>query len=246
MANLRDIIGHAQAVQTANGNIPYNSSTVKADEILDRFHDSRPINQQHVEQLAESIKVIGLIEPLVLDSKKRLLAGAHRLAAIRLIQLDDGEAFEKHFADLRIPARIFPFDAEQNPKLALEIEVAENDHRKNYTREEIKAVAEEFKRAGYRATVGRPKEGEKSLGPALAVALGRSLRTVERYLAEEKEEIPTGGGISKSATSSTDLAKALKLLHRWEANCNAPSTEEEALLKKLPGFIRAVEKVVGS
>jgi ParB family chromosome partitioning protein len=48
--------------------------------------DTRDLNEDHVAELAESIAALGLIEPIVVDAKQRLLAGAHRKAAIQLLQ----------------------------------------------------------------------------------------------------------------------------------------------------------------
>lgn len=47
--------------------------------------------------LAESIVALRLIESLTLDCKGRLLAGGHRLAAIKQLQTENPEAFQKEF-----------------------------------------------------------------------------------------------------------------------------------------------------
>jgi len=51
--------------------------------------DSRPINARHVVEIARSISVLGLLEPLVIDTKGQLLAGAHRLVALQLLAIVD-------------------------------------------------------------------------------------------------------------------------------------------------------------
>jgi ParB family transcriptional regulator, chromosome partitioning protein len=105
----------------------------------------------------------------------------------------------------------------------------------------VRAVAEKLKAAGYRSTVGRPKRGEKALKPALSVIFGKSLRTVERYLEEkDEEEIPSTGGISQNPY----LLKALRSLQGWEKTCQNPTEAEAVLLKKLPAFVKAIEKAV--
>lgn len=53
--------------------------------------DTRPLSAPHVVALAESIAVLGLLEPLVLDTRGQLLAGAHRLAALQLLAIDDDQ-----------------------------------------------------------------------------------------------------------------------------------------------------------
>ncbi len=43
------------------------------DEIIDRPLDTRQLNLAHMESLAESIAVLGLIQPIAIDSQGRLL-----------------------------------------------------------------------------------------------------------------------------------------------------------------------------
>jgi ParB family chromosome partitioning protein len=52
--------------------------------------------------------------------------------------------------------------------------------------------------AGYRNTRGKPKVGQKALTPALAIIIGKSSRTIERYLAADRtsKDTPTDGGLS--------------------------------------------------
>ena len=54
--------------------------------------DTRPLNAGHVIDLAESIAAVGLVEPLAVDNGTRLLAGAHRLAALNLLAQPDPDA----------------------------------------------------------------------------------------------------------------------------------------------------------
>jgi ParB family transcriptional regulator, chromosome partitioning protein len=49
-------------------------------------------------------------------------------------------------------------------------------------------LAERLKASGYVDTVGRPAVGTKALSPALKVIIGKSLRTVQRYLNEDNEK----------------------------------------------------------
>lgn len=242
--NLSSIISRAKAIRGDAVSVPYSETVIPLSGIGTRLSgDTRPLNQNHVERLSESIGAIGLIEPLVLDTQRRLIAGGHRYAAICHLKNSETDIFAERFPDEKIPVRILPFDSEDEPDMALRVEIAENEQRRDYTPSEIKIVAEKLKEAGYRATAGRPKKGEKALNPALAIIFGKSLRTVERYLTKTEEpesEIPPPVGVSRKAA----LEKVLRSLKRWEESCDAPSEEEEALLKKLPGFFRAVEKVI--
>lgn len=53
-------------------------------QIVDR---QRELNHEHVKSLAESIKDLGLVQPIVINQDKRLIAGGHRLAAHKLLGL---------------------------------------------------------------------------------------------------------------------------------------------------------------
>jgi ParB family chromosome partitioning protein len=157
-------------------------------QIRKRETDTRPIRPNHVEELAESIAALGLIEPLVIDNQNVLLAGAHRLAAITHLKEQRPEQFAEHFADDLVPVRIMLFDAGADPEKALQVELAENEKRVNYSRDQIEKLATRLRELNYKETRGRPKKGEKALGPALAVAIGVSTRYVRKVLGEEKAE----------------------------------------------------------
>ena len=246
MADLKSLV---QKMQAAKGDAIGNAiapeapiiseSTIPLDSIQERLSgDTRPLNQKHAEALAENIGAIGLIEPLVLDNQKRLLAGGHRLAALHLLRQNDQPAFSHQFPNGTIPVRFLPFDSEQDTELALQIEVAENEQRRDYTPTEVRAVADKLREAGYRTVAGRPKKGEKALVPALSLIFGKSLRTVERYLAAD-EKIPTRVGVSPKV----HLQKALSNLRQWQ-KVNPQSEQEEFLSKKLPAIVKLIEQIL--
>ena len=56
---------------------------VRLDQIKQRQQDTRELKQTHVLSLVESIGVLGLLEPLVLDIRYRLLAGGQPLGCDR-------------------------------------------------------------------------------------------------------------------------------------------------------------------
>jgi hypothetical protein len=177
--------------------------------------DIRATNPQHVVDLAESIAVVGLIEPLVVDCELRLLAGGHRLAALRLLSLPLAQRataiaeLAQHFGIERgkaIPASqvvvlqervaILPvlpasapihavadLDAQRDPERAFQVEVAENEKRRDYTSHEIRGVAERLRRSGRYQMSGRPGKGKKAMLPELAAIFGKSQRQIYRALA---------------------------------------------------------------
>ena len=54
--------------------------------------DRRDVDQEKVEELAESIKEVGLINPITLTEDYTLIAGAHRLEACKLLGYTEIEA----------------------------------------------------------------------------------------------------------------------------------------------------------
>jgi ParB family transcriptional regulator, chromosome partitioning protein len=208
-------------------------------KIQPRAEDSRPLDERHVANLVESIGALGLIEPLVVDIKGVLIAGGHRLAAIQVLKQSTPNRYAQSFPDDLVPVRVMPFEAKAEPERALQVELAENEKRVNYSRDQIELLAVRLRALNYRETRGRPKEGEKALGPALAVAIGVSTRYVRRVLSGlEKDH-------SENRNSVPILSKA-KTLRKIEASLEElltlPESEQmtradRALLKAVPGFL---------
>lgn len=213
-------------------------------QIHPREADTRPIRPEHVADLAESIAALGLIEPLVVDCKGVLLAGAHRLAAIQLLKESNSEAYTQQFPDELVMVHMMAFDAEEEPERALQVELAENEKRVNYTRDQIERLAERLRALNYREIRGRPREGEKALGPALAVAIGVSTRYVRKILKEQRQEE------AEENRNSVPIFQKLKLLKRIEADTQdlvalleseQPTRAEQSLSKVIPTFLKAVK-----
>jgi ParB family chromosome partitioning protein len=216
--------------------------TLPLEQILDRETDTRPLQSQHVDQLAESIAVLGLLEPLVVDNRGRLLAGGHRKAAIASIRVHKPEVYAQHFPDDLVPVRMMPFDASEDPEQALQVEISENEKRRDYTPNEVRALASRLRAAGYVDTPGRPSKDEKRLRPALEVIVGKSLRSVRRYLTEEKPV--QVGQVSKK----TALRQAKRALAQWASLVDEEKNTrtEKQLAKKLPPLLELIEKAIAS
>ena len=232
--SLNDLIKTAQT-NTKRGVVTSgNNALMPLEAIKPRGADTRPLNLAHVEALAESIAALGLIEPLAVDKQGRLLAGGHRLAAISQLKEIQLETFNQHFA-AGVPVRVMEFDAQTEPSRALEVEIAENEQRRDYTPAEVRAIADRLKQAGYKDGKGRPKAGEKALAPALQTIIGKSRRTVMSYLAGENPPI--------NVQNCTFIKKALKELERWEAT--APeSPAAQKLVEQLPKFKRLLRDAI--
>lgn len=226
---------NAPAIPATNGGL------YPLDRIKKREQDTRPLNEAHVNELAESISVLGLIESLALDCNGRLLAGGHRLAAIHQIREQNPEAFEKQFPGGMVPARIFDFDADKASALALQIEIAENEKRRDYTPSEVRALADRLREAGYVDLKGRPREGQKALTPALSVIIGKSIRTVRSYLNEsEKLETPVDPESEKSRKAFLLLQKLAQTLSELE-EIELDNPKLNRLQESILGFSKRVE-----
>ena len=244
--NLKDLLGaeldKSASMPTLHA-VDTNEATLPLEQITDRLSENtRLLNPKHVESLAESIAVLGLIEPLVVDQTGRLLAGGHRKAAIALLKDTNPDAFTERFPSSQIPVRVMPFDAQQESDLALQIEVAENEQRRDYTPNEVRAIANRLRDAGFVDLKGRPKKGQKALMPALSAVIGKSIRTVQSYLAapEELDETDVGESTKRFVLLQQGLAK----LKKWQKSYELQSTDEEAQVKDIAHAIKLIEKVL--
>jgi ParB family transcriptional regulator, chromosome partitioning protein len=205
------------------------SVTLSIGQIVDRpSGDTRPLNPSHVEALAESIAAVGLIQPIAVDAKGQLLAGAHRRAAIKLLESND-LVFERWFSG-GVPVHRFDFDADVDPELALAIEATENEKRRDYTAKEVKELAVRLRQAGYEDLKGRPKAGQKSVVLALSSIIGKSDKTVRRYLSDDEQ--PKGGHMS---TFSAELAA--KQVDKW--------LQQKSMSRKVRELLKELAQVLG-
>lgn len=218
-------------------------ATFPLDKILDRSSDTRKVKQEHVQELMESISVLGLLEPLVIDRKGRLLAGAHRRAAIYLLQEQKKSSYKKHFQSDLIPVRVIDFDAEKDPSLALQIEITENEKRRDYTPNEVRLLADTLREAGYVDLKGRPAKNQKALRPALELIVGKSLRTVRRYLNTETEKSVTNVRLSDDEKELSALKRLRSELIRWEnRSLESEISELSALSKDVAKLVRRIDR----
>ena len=205
-------------------------SLLELDEILPRQQATRDLDEGHVRALRESIGALGLIEPIVVDAQHRLLAGGHRCEAIRMLRAEQPEAFARWFSE-GVQVRVMDFDADSQPARALEVEVAENEHRRDYTTAQVRDLVTRLKDAGYRDTVGRPRAGEKALGPALEVIVGKSMKTIRKLLSEDDDVKGQGRG----GTDETPISKVLRVLAKQRPLIPA------SLLSQFDGLVSGLE-----
>lgn len=231
----------AQVESKTTNTLPAN---LLLQRILERETNTKELTPSHVGALAESIAVLGLLEPLVVDTNDRLLAGGHRLAAINLVKQQNPTACEQHFPNGLIPVRVMPFDAVSEPDRALQVEVAENEHRRDYTPAEVRALADRLRTAGYVDQPGRPVKGTKALRPALEVIVGKSLRTVQRYLNQNEKSLEKPRQ-DVMVSEQKLLKQALKRLQDWRATTPKPKTaQRKVLVERLPQIMELLEAVI--
>ena len=188
--------------------------TIRLKDIQPRAENTRAINENHARALMESIRVLGLIEPIVTDANGVLLAGGHRHWALNTLIIENPEDFEKQFPGAEIPVRRMDFRAEDDPKRALDIEIGENEHRRDYTANEIKDIIERLKAAGYKELKGRPKKGEQSVMDAVSHIIGKSKRRIQVILKSDK----SANNVALSETDQRDqhLKAAISALEKWK------------------------------
>jgi len=215
-----------------------NISILSLNSITERYgEDSRPIDDEHVEELALSIAAVGLIQPLAVDCKGRLLAGGHRKAALDMLwEYDETEdedlqgAWSRLFPDSLIPVRVFDFDSAAVPDVALLVEAAENEKRKDYTPAEVLKLYRRLEAQGYVKTGGRPKKGEKSLTKALEQITGKNRKQVNRLLAKGEGEqaisVEAQAGVEAKGLPSAKAAQAD--LARGDEEEVVPALEDKA------------------
>ena len=136
---------------------------VSLTDIKPREEDFRKLDEENYQGIAESIKIYGFLQPLVIDSNNTLLAGAHRLKALEIVKKEHPETFKDKFPDDEIPVRRMPFDAKEDPDRAFFIEITENEKRTNFSAKEVYKIAKILKEKGYTSDPNRPPEGTKAL-----------------------------------------------------------------------------------
>ena len=216
-----------------------NSSILKLlslGDISDRPKgDARPLNENHVSDLADSILVLGLITPLTVDRNGRLLAGGHRRAALLKILIEDEERFYELFPN-GIPVRVIDIDALNDEVDALQIEVEENTQRRNFTATEIREAARRLENAGYERLRGRPKSGQKSLKRELANVFKLSEDRIQRILNKSDQK--------GRCAPTFSVEGAISAIERWLREIGEPvSPAQEKVKRQMQSLVKELGKM---
>jgi hypothetical protein len=241
------------------------SDDIPALSIAPRESDTRHINAAHAVDLAESIAVLGLLQPLGVDTAGQLLIGGHRLAALQLLLEPaptarraaflvqcghpDAEKLPEDLTKLadrlaalgddplgdsplkaKVPVQVLDVTGKNGEGLALAVEAAENNLRRQYTAKEIKTLAKRFEAAGYKTTVGNPKAGEKTKLNMLAAAVGKSKRQIQRILANP-DKSKKGSAFEKAKESlRRAAARVVKTGEKKNEGRHKLSEEDQAVV----------------
>lgn len=219
--------GHAQARidkrLAADAGHAGEVALMPLDKVLGRVGglDTREPTAEALDAMTASLDALGLVEPLVVDRLGRLLCGKTRLIALRRLAAKDPARWDK------VPVRRMDFDAEADPARALAVEVTENEQRRDYTAGEVRSLAERLQAAGFRATPGRPRKGEKALLPALGAVVGLHKRQLLNILNPDPEKKTVQYCTFSEACAR--LARALDAFGRIAGDMDARKIDRRAV-----------------
>ncbi len=188
--------------------------TIVATDKITVGLNRRPIKEQKVAELMESIKANGLLNPITLDKKLNLIAGLHRLTAYKLLGLS------------KIECNIIACEDAEHARLA---EIDENLIRSELDaleRAELWLERDQIlEQTGLRARPGDnqyTQKGSETISPPvkttleLAKEVGFNERTfqqgkqIARSIVPELKEVIKGTPIAKSTTALLKVARAGK------------------------------------
>lgn len=194
----------------------------------------RPVKQQKVTELMESIKASGLLNPITLDQNLNLIAGLHRLTACKLLGID------------QIECNIITCEDAEHARLA---EIDEN-----LIRSELEALERAdlwlereqiLEKMGLRARPGDNQythKGSETISPPvkttleLAKEVGYTERTfqqgkqIAKSIVPEVKAVIKGTPVAKSPTALLKVARAGK--QEGERAEKAEKAAQEALARR--------------
>lgn len=198
----------------------------------------RAVNPDDVQDLARSIQEVGLLNPITLDKEKTLIAGLHRLEAVKLLEWTEIEctisSLEGLMAELaEIDENVVRSDlsaVESGDLLLRRKEIYETLHPETKNGGDRKS--EKIRTSKCRSDF----ESEKSFVQDTSEKLGVAKRTVERQIQTAKNLVPEAKDIIRDANIKIGKATALKLSRL------SPEQQKEAASMLASGEVRSVEQ----
>lgn len=222
-----------------------------ADSIIVPENRLRPLDDKKVEDIAKSIEEIGLQHPISLyvnEAKSYLVAGAHRLAAIKKLGICGIQAF----------------DLTGMPEVERRLwEIDENLRRKELTPDELrlhlqqrKMLWEEQQRADKNNGTARPtnkKRGQpKGFAASTAEKMGVSKRTINRAMEDEskpkeKSKPPASkpsAAAKKSKGKKSKRAKVAVMVEQLASACRViPPKDLQDVIAKVQALLAELKKL---
>lgn len=185
---------------------------VEPTAILDRAQaDLFSASIRHALTIAESLWVTErILTPVLIDSKRRLVDGKHRVIAVRLLRepksgraallesfkadgikhidataLERAQALEHH-PGLKVPVLRLDFDSSEHSNAARIAEIVSNAIHDRRSREFRKVLAVVQADDRFSMTPGRPRAGTVSGRKFLARVFGVDSRTISEWTAQEQ------------------------------------------------------------
>ena len=190
---------------------PATSILVDLDHITEMSTYTRTLREDHIKELTDSIATIDLEVPLVLITGNQLVAGRHRLHALRRLKDTKPERYDELFPS-GVPAMLYDIGENPDTNAVLALELTENAMRRNLSPEERLRVLDNLRKQGHQLKRGRHKPDGSHLIPKLMEMLGVSKATVSRLLATTRaagsasaDTIPKPKGRSKKAAATVEV-----------------------------------------
>lgn len=220
-------------VQPSDSSAQTSTKFIDPDEVKARAKSVRGISKDHVVDLMFSIAAVGCIHFPVVDESDTLLAGEHRLEAIKLLRelanapiedlktrfaghvelgataddlLSVATGYSRHFPH-GMPVHVMRTNGLADDDLRRSIEIVENEKRRDFSREDLMGIVTRLKEAGYVSKPGIPQPGHLNLNHEVGRIIGKSRATVFRTLAKLSDPEPTVTARTPPSKSGQDHAR---------------------------------------
>lgn len=170
----------------------------------------RSTDQQNVEELARSIKAVGLMNPITIDQNNTLIAGLHRIEAAKLLgwteiecTVSDAEGIQAELAEIDeniVRARLSRYELGEQLLRRKELYEALHPETRQGMRNGQTSKNENFSLLG-----------AKPFSQDTADKLGVSKRTVEQLVQTARDLTPEAKKIIREADSKITKGNALKI-----------------------------------
>lgn len=238
----------AEQIRAEYAEVAGHRERLGLEAIGERVHgDTRGLDEAHIEELSESIEVLGLITPLTIDTRGALLAGGHRRAALSSLQARNPARFEELFPD-GVPVYRLALDSAEDAIEALQLEVEENTQRLNYSAEEIREAARRLEAAGYERLKGRPQAGQRSLKRALQKVFRLSDRRIQQILNEPSSGAQQSAELTLSEGEAFErglkrLSKQLKKATSVVHDEGALTAQQRLVFRQAQDLLSAISRL---